>query len=196
MLARLADVVREATEAFEAYDHTRALQVTEAFFWTFCDDYVELVKDRAYGAHGEGLAASARAALARALEVQLRLFAPFVPFATEEVWSWWRSGSVHRATWPDDGELRALADGADGRLLDVVGTALAGIRKAKSEAKVSMRTEVSRAVVVAPDADLALLQTAAPDLRGAGRICDLHLAPAPDGTDGVMVEAVELTTTA
>ena len=190
MLARLADVVRDATEAFEAYDHTRALQVAEPFFWTFCDDYVELVKDRAYGGHGEDGAASARAALARALDVLLRLLAPFVPFATEEVWSWWRSGSVHRAEWPDDADLRAVAGDADGRMLDVVGIALAGIRKAKSEAKVSQRTDVFRAVVEAPDVDLALLEAAARDLRGAGRVAELDLRSA-DG-DALVVRSVDL----
>src|SRR5690606_25248048 len=110
MLAGLADVVDAATEALEAYDHTRALDVTETFFWTFCDDYVELVKDRAYGDDGGAPGpetVSARTALPLALDTLLRLLAPVLPFATEEVWSWWRQGSVHRAPWPKSSPLRA-----------------------------------------------------------------------------------------
>ncbi|WP_298804594.1 valine--tRNA ligase [uncultured Pseudokineococcus sp.] len=195
VLAGLADVVEEATAALEAYDHQRALAVTETFFWRFCDDYLELVKDRAYagGAADAGAGArSARAALSAALDVLLRLLAPFIPFATEEVWSWSHDGaSVHRAAWPVSAPLRDAAGDAEPRLLGVVGSALAGVRKAKSQAKVSQRTEASHAVVSAPAADVALLRSAADDLRGAGRVRELDLRE--DG-DEVVVSDVELVT--
>ena len=94
MLRKLAGVVEEATAAFEGYEGQRALAVVETFFWDFCDDYLELVKSRAYS-ETPG-ATSAKAALSVALSAMLRTFAPFVPFATEEAWSWWQDGSVHR----------------------------------------------------------------------------------------------------
>ena len=167
LLARLAEVVDEATTAFDAYDYTRALERTEAFFWSYCDDYIELVKGRAYG-EGEA-AASASRALRLSLDVLLRLFAPVLPFATEEVWSWWKEGSVHRQSWPSSAPLRE-AGGASGDVdcLSLASDVLQSVRRAKSEAKVSMRTPVTRLTVSAPDEALQLFATVEEDLRNAG----------------------------
>jgi valyl-tRNA synthetase len=165
MLAELAVVVREATKAFEGYDHARALELTEQFFWTFCDDYLELVKERAYTGD-----ASAVTALRHALEVMLRLLAPVIPFATEEVWRWTHDDSIHRASWP-------VLDAEPPRgLLPAVSAALIGIRRAKTDAKASQKTEVLSATLAGP----ALLAEAVDDLRAVGRIGELALVEAEE----------------
>jgi valyl-tRNA synthetase len=173
LLAELADTVEAATAALDDFDHARALEVTERFFWHFCDDYLELVKARAYGEHGPEAAASAHAGLATALSVLLRLFAPVLPFVTEEVWSWWQEGSVHTATWPDAAELRAQA--GDPAVLAAATDVLTAVRRAKSEAKVSMRTDVATTVVTAPRDVLDRLDLAVADVRSAGRIQELDV---------------------
>jgi valyl-tRNA synthetase len=167
MLAGLADVVDKATAGFESWDYTRSLEATESFFWSFCDDYLELVKDRAYGGRGEAEAASARAALRLALQTLLRLLAPFLPYATEEVWSWFGKGSVHRQEWPTRDELPT---GGDAAMLPAVGDALAVVRKVKSEAKVGMRSEITTMVLAGPDAQTEQVRGAEGDLRAAGHV--------------------------
>ncbi len=184
-LAALADVVAEATAAFEDYDYTRALELTETYFWSFCDDYLELVKDRAYGARGDAGAASARAALATALGVQLRLFAPFLPFVTEEVWSWWQEGSVHRASWPTVDEVARIAQDGQAVLVSEVADVLGSIRRAKSEAKVGMRADVAVAQIVRPAETAARMAAAGADIAAAGRIADLQVG---EGEPSVRVD--------
>jgi valyl-tRNA synthetase len=183
MLGRLAQVIGQCTDSLQSYDHAGALAAAEEFFWFFCDDYLELVKTRAYGERGDGPAASARAALRLALSVVLRLFAPFLPFATEEAWSWWQEGSVHRATWPEPAEALTAADGGAppgaSRTLQAATGAIAAIRGAKSGARVSMRAPVRELVVAAQRDHLDALMAVLPDVQAAGgvehtelRFCD------------------------
>lgn len=175
MLHQLADMIREATEAYENFDHARALEVTEAFFWTFCDDYLELVKERAYRSAGTPGQSSAVSALRLALDALLRLLAPVLAFASEEVWSWRHEGSVHRAPWPTVEEL-SLSDNPAPGLLALTSQALIELRRQKTERQLSQRAPVSRVVMAAP----SLLQHAADDLRAVAVVETLELVEAAD----------------
>ncbi len=176
LLVQLAALVQSATAAHEGFDYARALEVTETFFWSFCDDYLELVKTRAYGEDDPEGTDSARATLALALSALLRLFAPFLPFVTEEVWSWWQEGSVHLAAWPDPGEV-GPHDGADASVLTVAAEVLGAVRREKTAHKRSMRARVARVVVTGPVAALAAVEAARGDIADAGGVDELVVVP-------------------
>jgi len=184
LIARLATVVADATDSFEEYEYTRALERTEDFFWWYCDFYLELVKGRRYDPDPRASASVSRT-LRLSLSVFQRLFAPFLPFVCEEVWSWWQEGSVHRARWPDATELTAQAGvcegeergapdaGASGRedvALEVTADVLREVRKAKSQARRPMRAPVQRVLVRDTAERLHALELGEGDLRQAGSI--------------------------
>jgi valyl-tRNA synthetase len=168
MLAKLDEVIVDATNAFDGFDYARALERTESFFWWFCDDYVELVKGRAYGSRGDAAASSARVALRTAIASLQRLLAPILPFATEEAWSWWRQGSVHTQPWPV-----ATAFGGDAGLIDPALQVLGLVRRSKTEAKVSQRAEVVSLRVALPAASHAAFDAGRADLLEAGSVRSL-----------------------
>ncbi len=171
MLRALSEVVEQAGKAFQAYDHTKALEVTETFFWNFTDDYLELVKERAYGqATTPQAQVSAVLALRIALHTQLRLLAPFIPFATEEAWSWWQEGSIHRSAWPEASELRVFSKEQAASMLQSASEALMGVRKAKSDQQLSMKAEIASLTIKAPAGKLEELKVIEADLRAVGKI--------------------------
>jgi valyl-tRNA synthetase len=192
ILVRLATLVDEATGGFNEYDYARALERTETFFWNFCDDYVELVKNRAYDNEGIDPAgsASARAALAHTLSTLQRLLAPFIPFVTDEVWSWAHDGSVHSATWPTRLEFGAAIDGATDASYVATCEVLGTIRRAKTEGKRSMRWPVSTVSVTGSEAFIRALELGASDVRGAGSVETLTTS-SNDQPTAVVVELAE-----
>ena len=190
MLSALAGVVDTATAALKAYDHAAALEAVETSFWRFCDDYLELVKDRAYGSHGSAGRASAARALRSALAAYLRLFAPFLPYVTEEAWSWWRQASVHAAPWPTAGELPDRDEGP--ALFATASGALAEARRARSARRMSPAAEIAALILHDSPERLQLLEPAMEDLRSAARVGAIRTAAGP----GPHVDLVDGTTTA
>ena len=174
LLNKLAQVVETATISFDKYDYTRALEVAETFFWAFTDDYVELVKERTYGNQGEAAANSARAALGITTHTLLKLFAPFIPFVTEEVWSWWQEGSIHLQSWPKSSEIITNKSvGIDP--LNNVTWILSEVRKVKTENKQSMKAEVKTLEIWAKAEVIEQVKDAQKDLIAAGNIKDLKI---------------------
>jgi len=180
LLAQLAGVITEASTAFSRFDYARALERTESFFWSFCDNYVELVKTRAYR-DDDAASRSARATLSLTLSALQRLLAPVLPFVTEEVWRWWHDESVHRAAWPTIAELGDAPAGSG--VYDAIKEVIEAVRREKSTAKVSQRRAVSDLTVAAPADFLALVRQGEPDLIDAGAIVAISYVEA----DGLSV---------
>ncbi len=177
MLSSLSTLVRESTEQFEAYDYSKVLEQSERFFWSFCDDYLELVKGRRYGDFTPEGAASANSAMLVALSTLLRLFAPFLPFVTDEVWSWWQDGSVHNAEWPTPQEVVEPIGGHDANAVQVfeqTRAALGEIRRIKALDKRPVKAVIERAVL---PQRFESLTPAAQDFRAAAHIRDLGFGP-------------------
>ena len=197
LLTSLRSLVDDSTRALEGYDYARALQVTEVFFWSLCDNYLEMVKSRRYGDHGVEAAGSANATLLCVLSVVNRLFAPYVPFAAEEIWSWWQTGSVHAAAWPAVAEIdRLTAPDAEGqRALEAAIEVLGEIRRVKSVDRRPLKAKIEVAEVSWNRETLHLLKQVEIDLRTAsgvetfkysdgGERLSLSLTFAPDEAAG------------
>ena len=168
LLHNLSKVVSQATDAYEAFDHARALETCESFFWTFTDDYLELVKERAY--HGdEASRGSAVTALQRAVATLVCLFAPVMPFACEEVWSWTHEESVHRARWPEPEKLSSEESNSSSGILALASEILIMIRRSKTENKLGQKTPIQSAKIGAP----SLLKLAEKDLKSVGKIANI-----------------------
>ncbi|HKB12623.1 MAG TPA: valine--tRNA ligase [Vicinamibacterales bacterium] len=177
MIRSLAALVDQNTRDLEQYEYSRALHATEAFFWRFCDDYLELVKGRRYGEQTSEGAASANSALVAALSVLLRMFAPYLAYVTEEVWSWWQDGSIHRAAWPTASDLLSLIGDntestrqLDERAYQWATDVLFEVRKQRSEAKQPLKVPITGVAVTAHDTTIALMPIVEADLRAALRV--------------------------
>jgi valyl-tRNA synthetase len=197
--ARLGGVIDSATAAFEQFDYAGALQVSEEAFWDFCDNYLELVKARSYAEQDSAARRSATATLALALRAFLRLFAPFLPYVTEEVWSWRFAGegaarSIHTSAWPRAAELGAAGAPAGPDAYAAAVEIGQKIRGAKTLAKRSLRWSVARLRIRGAAADLEVLSSALEDVIASGAVESgaTELIPAATPADGRFDVEVEL----
>ncbi|MCI1207141.1 MAG: valine--tRNA ligase [Microbacteriaceae bacterium] len=196
LLSHLSELITEVTNDYATYDHAHALESTETFFWTFCDDYIELVKERA---HANGFTpaqrGSAIVALRTSLDVLLRLLSPVLAYATEEAWSWWHTDSIHLAPWPQGDEFLTVLNGTDPEqispVLPALTSAVGAVRRAKTEAKVKNRTPILSGILEVPEGQETAVAAALPDLRALAKAEELTIRPgAPDAADTVLRDVV------
>jgi valyl-tRNA synthetase len=189
-IAKLRDLVERNTHSFEGFQHAVALKETESFFWThFTDTYLELVKNRARDEDSEAGRGSAVAALRLGLDVLLRQFAPFLPYITEEIWSWVYAEekgkqSIHRAPWPGGEDFQAIEPPSSDESFDVAVACWAAINKSKADAEVSMGREALRLVIAANPKSLTRLEPVLSDVLAAARCLGHELAGRPEMEEG------------
>ena len=179
---QLQDVVVRATDSFEKYEHALALDLIERFFWRgFTDNYLELIKVRSRSETDAAGRGSAVATLHLGLSVLLRLFAPFVPYITEEIWSWHFAEvtghrSIHTAPWPGAAEFPTAANAA---LFETAIAAYATINKSKSVDGFSPGRKVQELKLACEPGTASSLQPVFNDLLGAARAArgELHIRP-------------------
>ena len=190
-IARMREILENSERSFAAFEYAPVLLEVETAFWDFCDNYLELVKTRAYDSKDRAERLSAIATLEWTLGAFLRLFAPFIPYVTEEVWSWHygKGQSVHKAKWPAPAELSAVQI-EDRRQLDLAKVVLERIRSEKADKKRSIKWPVRALKIEGPAQDLAALKAVLSDIVAAGCVTAGGLAVSPK--DGEIAVSVEL----
>jgi valyl-tRNA synthetase len=197
-LARLRETVLKATAFLEELDYAGALDAIERFFWSgFTDTYLEMVKMRAGSESDREGRASAVAALQLALKVQLRLLAPYLPYVTEEAWSWAfaeseGAPSIHRSAWPTAADFAGIAAMEDGgEAFDVACAFLEAVRRGKSAAGGTVGRHLKTLRVAASPASVRLITPCLGDLAAAAR-AEGDVLEAREGLDDGHFEIVEL----
>jgi valyl-tRNA synthetase len=196
-LQHLRECVKKAGQAFERFEYAEALLGIEDFFWSeMCDNYLELVKVRAYAEGDSAGKISAMAALRLSLSIMLRLFAPFIPFLTEEVWSWLyaeKEGpgrSIHTSPWPEEKELSSAALPVENDPFGAAVEVLREVRRVKSEAKVSLKAPLSELTVTGKADDLTALRAVLNDLLPTSEVSEASLVEGPVEGARFQVKAV------
>jgi len=199
-LARLRETAGKATTAFDDLDYAGALDTVERFFWSgYTDNYLEMVKARARSETDPPGRSSAVAAVQQGLGVLLRLLAPFLPYVTEEVWSWGFAAAtglrtIHRAPWPSAVDFAGVPEGPEtGAPFDAACAFLDAVRRAKSAAGATVGRQLARLRVEASPRTVALLGPCLHDLASAARAEGDVLGPRHGLEDGLFeVTEIEL----
>ncbi len=173
ILSRTQRLIRRVTDLFRNYDYAAAKSETESFFWRdLADNYLEMSKERLYDETSE-MREGARYTLYHILLTVVKLFAPFLPYITEEIYQALFTAaegkvSIHNARWPIS-DVALIDEGAEA-VGDAIVEVATVVRRYKSEANLSLGTELKRLQLVTSEPTLArLLGEAAADITSVTR---------------------------
>jgi len=180
IMDKLHKMIQSCTDSFDSYEYSKTKSETENFFWnTFCDNYLEIVKDRLYNPDifGKESTNSARFALYNTINSVLKMVSPLMPYITEEIYQLYfakKEGkvSIHESDWPEwkeslfDPEAEKVGDAA----VEIVGV----VRRFKSEASLSLKAPIKKVTVTAKEDLIKGLELAIPDIKGATKAEDVE----------------------
>jgi len=165
----LYEAINKATKEFDVYNYYQARNAIENFFWAFANDYLEFIKYRVYGKDKS----ACRTLVYTFLQV-LKMFAPFMPFATEKLYQEIFIGnkainkafgegkvSLHLTKWPVAGNIDQEAYSNEKTAVDVISF----IRRWKHDNGLALNAPL-REVVISSSAEGAL-SSAVDDIKGA-----------------------------
>lgn len=183
-LRKLHQCVQKSTKSFFEYDYAGALQSVEDLFWEFCDHYLEAVKPRSYSEEESQERTSALAGLGVSLRVFLRLFAPALPYVSEEVWSWSfaasETDSIHTSSWPAESEFEGLLPPDSEESFELAKVVLGRVRAEKTAAQKSQKWPLSSLSISGPEQSIRALEGIQADLvqatNLAGSVIDFSLS--------------------
>lgn len=174
LIDKLKNVLTQATAYLDNFDYSNALRITEDAFWDFCDNYLELVKVRSYQDEDNKSRRSAFAALSWSLKTFIRLFAPFMPYVTEEIWQATFVNkaeiSVHKAKWPTKVEIENVAKPENTLAYESAIEVIGKIRGQKTTAQKSLKWEVEKLNIICKAEVKSALETVLEDLLKAGNV--------------------------
>lgn len=185
-LAGFSELLISSKKDFANFKYSEVLHNTEHKFWDFCDNYVELVKTRSYQQHDQDIGKSALYALYTSLSILIRLFAPFMPFVTEQVSGWLdlssniinktynqtdnqKDKSVHLMPWPDDSDLGLSLDINKNIFTDTI-EILDEVRSQKTKQQVSLKAEVASLEIICNENSKNNISQGLDDLANASNI--------------------------
>lgn len=168
ILSKFNDLIKECTNAFDQYEYSKSKLSTEIFFWSqICDNYLEIVKDRLYNPdkRGEDSRKSAQYVLYQLILGTVKLFAPIMPYVTEEIYQSHfvkteKDKSIHISKWPKyDKELKdEVAEKTWDKFVEI----LSYVRQEKAKNNLSLVAEVK---LIITDEDNLLLAECLDDLK-------------------------------
>jgi len=188
LMIKLNKVIENTTMHFENYHYFKAKHEVDNFFWnTFCDYYLEIVKDRFFNPdnYSKDEIASAKWTLYKTLFDINKMFSPIMPFITEEIYQLYfknfeKESSIAFCNWPAYEKLKDLKDTSLESAGDLAIRVISAARKYKSENQMSLKEELAKATISCPNKEKELIAVVEKDIKATAKIKEIAFKEAKE----------------